>query len=287
MPRDDTSSTNQATFEPGYSTEWNSIPPLPMPALQPNAQAESPVWPQFLDPAAALSGEHPDIMAGVGDFNYAQGFNDLNLDGFIPGEHPGSTGQAADFSQAFAKYMPSFHPNVMEKLNNTPITNPVSSLLGIDGNESSPSFDGGGPSTQSAASTPSSNIGWTKEQDKLLMSLKARGLGYSAIQDEMTKQFGWTRNKNVLVKRFAVLKKRCKPQIKTRIVRDISKKITPEIIKAVGKELEKVTSSGSNSIATELEDLVPLRLPEFLERLVADVGVSLHQMVEDDKRSSA
>ncbi|RKL28954.1 hypothetical protein BFJ72_g12178 [Fusarium proliferatum] len=119
------------------------------------------------------------------------------------------------------------------------------------------------------------------------MSLKAEGLGYSAIQDEMRKKFGWTRNKNVLVKRFAVLKKRCKPQIKTRIVRDISKKITPEIIKAVGKELEKVTSSGSSSIATELEDLVPLRLPEFLERLVADVGVSLHQIVEEDKRSSA
>ncbi|KAF4439228.1 hypothetical protein FACUT_4305 [Fusarium acutatum] len=164
---------------------------------------------------------------------------------------------------------------------------PVSSLLGIDANESSPSFDGGGPSAQWIASTPSSNSGWTKEQDKLLMSLKAQGLGYSAIQDEMRKEFGWTRNKNVLVKRFAVLKKRCKPQIKTRIVRDISKKITPEIIKAVGKELEKVTSSGSNSIATELEDLVPLRLPEFLERLVTDVGVSLHQIVEDDKRSSA
>ncbi|PNP75018.1 hypothetical protein FNYG_11665 [Fusarium nygamai] len=287
MTRNDYPSANQAPFEPGYSTEWNSIPPVPMPALQSNALAESAAWPQFLDSAAALSGEDPDTMAGVGDFNYAQGFNGLSLNGFIPSEHPGAVDEVADYSQDLASYLSSVHPNVMEKLDNTLITNQASSLLGIDANESSPSFDGGGPSTQPTASTPSSNNGWTKEQDKLLMSLKAQGLGYSAIQDEMRKEFGSTRNKNVLVKRFAVLKKRCKPQIKTRIVRDISKKITPEIIKAVGKELEKVTSSGSNSIATELEDLVPLRLPEFLERLVADVGVSLHQIVEDDKRSSA
>jgi hypothetical protein len=271
-----------------------------MPALQPNGLAESAGRPQFLDPAAALS--------GVGEFNYTQGFNGLNL-GFIPTEHQGATGQVGDFSQEtqdLATYMSPVHPNVMEKVDNTLINNQASSLLGIDANESLPSFDSGGPSTQSATSTPSSSNGWTKEQDKLLMSLKAQGLGYSAIQAEMKKKFGSTRNKNVLVKRFAVLKKRYKPQIKTRvsihhlhrllqvinavsfqIVRDISKKITPEIIKAVGKELEKVTSSGSNSIATELEDLVPLRLPEFLERLVADVGVSLHQIVEDDKRSSA
>lgn len=280
MTHDD--SANQAPFASGYSTEWNSIPPLPMPALQPNALAESAVWSQFFDSAAALSTVDPDTMAGVGDFNYAQGFNDLNLNGFNPSQHPGATGEVADYSQDLASYVSSLHPNV----DNTVIANQASPFLGIDANESSPSFDGG-PSTQSIASTPSSSNGWTKEQDKLLMSLKAQGLGYSAIQDEMRKQFGSTRNKNVLVKRFAVLKKRCKPQIKTRIVRDISKKITPEIIKAVGKELEKVTSSGSNSIATELEDLVPLRLPEFLERLVADVGVSLHQIVEDDKRSSA
>ncbi|KAF5968346.1 hypothetical protein FCOIX_11464 [Fusarium coicis] len=287
MPHDDYPSANQVPFAPGYSTEWNSVPPPPMPALQPNALAESAGWSHFLDPAAALSAIDPGTMAGVNDFNYAQGFNGLNLNGFIPSEHPGATGQVGDYSQDLATYLPSRHPDVMEKLDNTLITNPVSPLSGIGANEPSPSFDGGGPSTQASASTPSSNNGWTKEQDTLLMSLKAQGLGYSAIQDEMRKKFGSTRNKNVLVKRFAVLKKRYKPQIKTRIVRDISKKITPEIIKAVGKELEKVTSSGSNSIATELEDLVPLRLPEFLERLVADVGVSLHQIVEDDKRSSA
>ncbi|KAG5811549.1 hypothetical protein H9Q74_004642 [Fusarium xylarioides] len=287
MPRNDyTPSANQAPLAPGYSTEWTSTPSFPMPALQSNAMAESPDWFQFLGPAAALSGEDPDTTAGSGDFNYAQGFNGLNLNGFIPAEHPGAAGQMVDNSQDLATYMSSVHPNVMEKLDNSP-TNPASSLPRIDANEPSPSFDSGGPSTQWIPSTPSSNTGWTKEQDKLLMSLKAQGLGYSTIQDEMRKQFGSTRNKNVLVKRFAVLKKRCKPQIKTRIVRDISKKITPEIIKAVGKELEKVTSSGSNSIATELEDLVPLRLPEFLERLVADVSVSLHQIVEDDKRSSA
>ncbi|KAF5575073.1 hypothetical protein FPANT_11479 [Fusarium pseudoanthophilum] len=286
MTHDDYPSANQVPFAPGYSSEW-SFPPLPMPAPQSNALAESAGWPQFLDPAAALSAVDPDTMAGAGNFNYAQGFNDLSLNGFVPTEHPGAAGQVGDCSQDFATYMSPVHLNVIEKLDDNPTNGPVSSLLGIDANESSPSFDGGGPSTQSSASTPSSNNGWTKEQDKLLMSLKAQGLGYSAIQDEMRKQFGSTRNKNVLVKRFAVLKKRYKPQIKTRIVRDISKKITPEIIKAVGKELEKVTSSGSNSIATELEDLVPLRLPEFLERLVADVGVSLHQIVEDDKRSSA
>ncbi|KAF5667004.1 hypothetical protein FDENT_12203 [Fusarium denticulatum] len=238
MPHDDYPSANQVPIAPGYSTEWNSIPPLPMPALQPNALAESAVWPQFLDPAAALSAVDPDTMAnvGAGDFNYAQGFNSLNLNGFIPTERPGAAGQLGDYSQDLATYMPSIPPDVMEKLDNTPITNPVSSLLGIDANESSPSFDRGGPSTQFTAGTPSINNGWTKEQDKLLMSPKTQGLGYSAIQDEMRKEFGSTRNKNVLVKRFAVLKKRCKPQIKTRIVRDISKKITPEIIKAVGKK---------------------------------------------------
>ncbi|KAF5551099.1 hypothetical protein FNAPI_7498 [Fusarium napiforme] len=279
MTHDDYPSANQVPFAPGYSSEWNAVPPLPMPA---NALAESTVWPQFSDPAAALSGVDPDTMAGAGDLNYAQGFNGLNLSGFIPSERPGAVGEGANYSQDLASYMSSLHPNV----DNTVIANQASPLLGIDANESTPSFDGG-PFTPPIASTPSSSNGWTKEQDKLLMSLKAQGLGYSAIQDEMRKQFGSTRNKNVLIKRFAVLKKRYKPQIKTRIVRDISKKITPEIIKAVGKELEKVTSSGSNSIATELEDLVPLRLPEFLERLVADVGVSLHQIVEDDKRSSA
>ncbi|KAF5568310.1 hypothetical protein FPHYL_2848 [Fusarium phyllophilum] len=234
MQRDDYTSANQAPFAPGYSNEWNSIPSLPIPALQSNALAESAAWP------------HQDL----------------------------------------ATYMSSVHPSVMEKLDNATTTNRASSFPRIDANGDSPSFDAGDSTPQSIASALSSSSGWTKEQDKLLMSLKAQGLGYSAIQDERRKEFGWTRNKNVLVKRFAVLEKRCKPQIKTRIVRDISKRITLEIIKAVGKELEKVNSSGSNSIATELEDLVPLRLPEFLERLVADVGVSLHQLVEDDKRSS-
>ncbi|KLO85631.1 uncharacterized protein FFB20_11676 [Fusarium fujikuroi] len=287
MPRDDYSSVYQAPFAPSHGTKWNSVPSLHMPALQSNALAESAGWPQLLGPAAALSGENPDIMAGVGDYNYPHGFSGLNINSFITAEDPGATRQLGDYIQDFTTHMSSVHPNVMEKLDNTPITNRASSLLGIDPNGPSPSFDGGDPMTQSIANPPSSNNGWTNEQDKLLMRLKAQSLGYSAIQEEMRKKFGWTRNKNVLVKRFAVLKKRYKPQIKTRIVRDISKKITPEIIKAVGKELEKVTSSGSNSIATELEDLVPLRLPEFLERLVADIGVSLHQIVEDDKRSSA
>ncbi|CVK94455.1 uncharacterized protein FMAN_03551 [Fusarium mangiferae] len=287
MPRNDFPSAIQAPISPGYSADWPLMPYRPGSSQQSNALAGSAGWLQFLGPAAASSGEDPDTMAGVGDFNYAQRFNGLSLNGFIPVEHPGVMGHVGDYSQDFATHMSSVHPNVMGKLDSIPIANQASPLLGIDPNRTYPSFDGGDPATQSIESPPSSNNGWTKEQDKLLMSLKAQGLGYSAIQDEMRKQFGWTRNKNVLVKRFAVLKKRCKPQIKTRIVRDISKKITPDIIKAVGKELEKVTSSGSNSIATELEDLVPLRLPEFLERLVADVGVSLHQIVEDDKRSSA
>ncbi|TVY72999.1 hypothetical protein Focb16_v011490 [Fusarium oxysporum f. sp. cubense] len=290
MPRDDYPSANQALFTPDYNTEWNPVPSLPMPALQSNALAESDGWPQFLGPAAALSVSTPDIMAKVGDFNYAQRLNSFNLNAPVPTGHPSAMGEVGNYNQELTSYMPSVHPNGnygMKMLDNTPTTNRAPYLLGIDANGASPSFDGGDSTTQSIASAPSSNSGWTKEQDNFLMNLKAQGLGYSAIQDEMRKEFGWTRNKNVLVKRFAVLKKRCKPQIKTRIVRDISKRITPEIIKAVGKELEKVTSSGSNSIAAELEDLVPLRLPEFLERLVADVGVSLHQIVEDDKRSSA
>ncbi|RBA19165.1 hypothetical protein FPRO05_10094 [Fusarium proliferatum] len=266
MPRDSSSSAYQAPFAPGHGTEWDPVSSLHMPTQQSTAVGESASWPQFLGPAAALSAEDPDTMAGFGDYNYAHGCSGLNINSFIPAEHPGAMRQLGDYIQDFTTHISSVHPNIMEKLDNTPITNRVSSLLGIDPNGTSPSFDGGDPATRSIANAPSSNNGWTKEQDKLLMSLKAQGLGYSAIQDEMRKQFGWTRNKNVLVKRFAVLKKRCKPQIKTRIVRDISKKITPEIIKAVGKELEKVTSSGSNNIATELEDLVPLRLPEFLER---------------------
>ncbi|KAF5575374.1 hypothetical protein FPCIR_13171 [Fusarium pseudocircinatum] len=279
MPRDDYPSANQAPFALSCSNEWNSAPSLPIPSLQSNALAGSAGWPQFFGPVAGVDS---DMMAEV-DFNYDQRLNGLNLNVLIPTEHPGALGQVADYSQQLGTYVSSVQPNVMETLDDATTTNRVSSLLGIDTNGTSPNVDGGDPTTHSIASAPSGNGGWTKEQDKLLMSLKAQGLGYSAIQDEMRKEFGWTRNKNVMVKRFAVLKKRCKPQIKTRIVRDISKKITPEIIKAVGKELEKVTSSGSNSIATELEDLVPLRLPEFLERLVADVGVSLHQIVEDDK----
>ncbi|SCO85986.1 uncharacterized protein FRV6_10113 [Fusarium oxysporum] len=255
MPRDEYPSANQALFTPGYNTEWNPVPSFPMPTLQSNALAESDGWPQFLGPAAALSVSTPDIMAKVGDFNYAQRLNSFNLNAPVPTGHPSAMGEVGNYNQEFTSYMPSVHPNgnygMKMPLTLPPLTEP--------------------------------HLFW----DNFLMNLKAQGLGYSAIQDEMRKEFGWTRNKNVLVKRFAVLKKRCKPQIKTRIVRDISKRITPEIIKAVGKELEKVTSSGSNSIAAELEDLVPLRLPEFLERLVADVGVSLHQIVEDDKRSSA
>lgn len=220
MPRDDYPSADQAPFAPGYSTEWNPIPSPPLSALHSNALAESAVWPQFLSPAAASYGEDPDTMAGVGDFNYAQRFNGLNLNGFIPAEHPGAMGPVGDYSQDFATYMSPVHPNVMGKPHSVPITNQASPLLGVDPNRPHTSFDGGDPATQSIASPPSSNNGWTKEQDKLLMSLKAQGLGYSAIQDEMRKQFGCTRNKNVLVKRFAVLKKRCKPQIKTRVSRN-------------------------------------------------------------------
>lgn len=220
MPRDDYPSANQAPFAPGYSTDWNPIASPPLSALHSNALAESAVWPQFLGPAAALYGEDPETMAGVGDLHYAQRFNGLNLNAFIPAEHPGATEQVRDYSQDFATYMSPAHPNVMGKLDHIPITNQASSLLGIDPNGTSPSFDGGDSATQSIANGPSSNNGWTKEQDKLLMNLKAQGLGYSAIQDEMRKQFGWTRNKNVLVKRFAVLKKRCKPQIKTRVSRN-------------------------------------------------------------------
>ncbi|KAG4255428.1 hypothetical protein FPRO04_03960 [Fusarium proliferatum] len=288
MSRDDCPSANQIPFAPGYSTGWTSTPSIPISSLQSNA-LENPAGPsQFLGPAAVLSREDRDSMAVVGGVNYAQHFNDSNLLVFISPENPSVTRQVVDCNQGFETYMSSIYPTVMEKLDNTPTINQASPLRGVNAiGGTFPSFDREDSTTQSIASPPLSNNGRTKEQDKLLMSLKAEGLGYSAIQDEMRKKFGWTRNKNVLVKRFAVLKKRCKPQIKTRIVRDISKKITPEIIKAVGKELEKVTSSGSSSIATELEDLVPLRLPEFLERLVADVGVSLHQIVEEDKRSSA
>ncbi|KAF4497188.1 hypothetical protein FAGAP_6647 [Fusarium agapanthi] len=186
MPRDDYPSIDQAPFEPGYSTKWNSIPSLPMPALQSNALTESAGWFQSLGPGAALSGEDPDTMAGVGDFNYALCFNGLNLNGFIPAEHPGATGQVGDYNQDFAKYLSSVNPSIVKQL----IANRAPSFLAIDANEASPSFDGGDPATQSIASTPSSNIGWTKEQDKLLMSLKAQCLGYSAIQDEMRKEFG-------------------------------------------------------------------------------------------------
>lgn len=220
MSHDDYLSASQVPSLPGNSTDWTSISPLPMSALQSNALAESAGWPQFLGPAAALSREDQDTMAGVGDFNYAQHLNGSNLLLFIPAENPGVTGQVVDCNQEFATYMPSIHPNVKEKLNNTPVTNRASSLLRIDADGFSPSFGEGDPTTQSIASGPSSNNGWTEEQDKLLMSLKAQGLVYSAIQDEMRKAFGWTRNKNVLVKRFAVLKKRCKPQIKTRVSRN-------------------------------------------------------------------
>ncbi|KAF4944170.1 hypothetical protein FGADI_12883 [Fusarium gaditjirri] len=280
MPRDNFSSASEASFRPVYNTEWDSTPPLVMPTLQSNALTEYNGWPQFFGPASVLPGVGPDMVANVRDFHYAQRLNDFDTNAFNATDHPSAMKEVENFNQEVTGYMPSVHPNVTEKLDNTLTTNRASSLLGIDLSGASPGFDGGDSTTNSIANTPSSNIGWTKEQDKCLMSLKAQGLGYSAIQDEMRKEFGWTRNKNMLVKRFAALKKRYKPQIKTRVVRDISKRITPEIIKAVGKELEKVTSSGSSNIAAELEDLVPLRLPEFLERLVADVGVSLHQIVE-------
>lgn len=219
MPRKDPPSTIQAPIAPGHSADWPLMPYHPGSSQQSNALAGSAGWLQFFGPTAALSGEDPGTMAGVGDFNYAQRFNGLNLNGFVPAEHPG-VGQGGDYSQDFATYMPPVHSHVMEKLDSIPINNQASPLLGIDPNGPYPSFDGGDPATQSIESPPSSNNGWTKEQDKLLMSLKAQGLGYSAIQDEMRKQFGWTRNKNVLVKRFAVLKKRCKPQIKTRVSRN-------------------------------------------------------------------
>lgn len=246
MPRDDYPFANQALFTPGYNTEWNPVPSLPMPTLQSNALAESDGWPQFLGPAAALSVSTPDIMAKVGDFNYAQRLNSFNLNAPVPTGHPSAMGEVGNYNQEFTSYMPSVHPNGnygMKMLDNTPTTNRAPSLLVIDANGASPSFDGGDSTTQSIASAPSSNSGWTKEQDNFLMNLKAQGLGYSAIQDEMRKEFGWTRNKNVLVKRFAVLKKRCKPQIKTRVSMNHLHRLL-QVINAVSSRLFEIYPKG-------------------------------------------
>ncbi|KAF4442453.1 hypothetical protein F53441_11739 [Fusarium austroafricanum] len=280
MAQLDKSSANQTSPASAESTEWDTNPTLPMRLLQSNNLEESDGWPPFFDPTAAWSGVNPDMMGKVGDFNYNQGLNGLDLNPFMVAPmHPSAMSGVGNYDPGF---MASMHPNVAGEADRTSATNQASSVLGIDANGGSSSFDQAESTTQPTPNTPSGNNTWTKQEDKFLMGLKAQGLSYSAIQDEMRKEFGWTRNKNVLVKRFAVLKKRCKPQIKTRIVRDISKRITPEIIKAVGKELEKVTSSDSNNIAAELEDLVPLKLPEFLENLAADVCVSLSQVVDDD-----
>jgi hypothetical protein len=109
------------------------------------------------------------------------------------------------------------NPDVAGGANHTSTTNQASQILGIDANGGPSSFDQPEPTTQQTQNTPSGNTTWTKQEDKFLMGAKAQGLSYSDIQVEMRKEFGSTKNKNVLCKRFAVLKKRCKPQIKTRV----------------------------------------------------------------------
>lgn len=53
-------------------------------------------------------------------------------------------------------------------------------------------------------------------------------------------------------------------------------------MKAVGKELEKVPAADGNNVAAELEDLMLLKFPEFLENLVANVSVTLSQTADGD-----
>ncbi|KAH7252702.1 hypothetical protein BKA59DRAFT_554992 [Fusarium tricinctum] len=279
MPQLDKSLSNQIPPTSAESTKWD--PTLLMRPPQSNTLEEFLNWRSLFDSTPPLSEGNPDLMSQVGGLNYNQGLNDFNYNSFMTAtaSNPGPVSGVGGYDPGF---MISMIPNVAGEANHTSVTPQSSPLPSIDDNGGPSSFDQAEPTSQPTPNTLSGSIAWTKQEDKCLMSLKLQGLSYSDIQEEMRKEFGWTRNKNVLGKRFAVLKKRSKPQIKTRIVRDISKRITPEIIKAVGKELEKVTSSDSNNVAAELEDLVHLKFPEFLENLVADVSVSLSQAVGDD-----
>lgn len=283
MSQLDESSSNQALPTSAESFEWDMNTAQPMHSLQPNTFVKPDGWYHFFDSAAPRPEGNPHLISKFVDVSYnGQGFAGPNFNPFMDAAATMNPSPVSGVGDYDAGFMPSMNPNVSGGPNYTSPTMQASPIISIDDNGCPSSFDQAEPTSQPTPNTPSGNIAWTKQEDKSLMSLKLQGLSYSDIQDEMRKEFGWTRNKNVLGKRFAVLKKRSKPQIKTRIVRDISKRITPEIIKAVGKELQKVTSSDSNNVAAELEDLVHLKFPEFLENLVADVSISLSQAVDDD-----
>jgi hypothetical protein len=205
MPRLDKSISNQIPPTSAESNEWDPI--ILMRPLQSNTLEESDGWPPF-DPTTALSRPNPDMVVNVGDLNYNQGLNGLNFNAFMAAAAPMNPSPMSGVGDYDPGFMSSMSSNV---------AGGASSILGIDTIGGPSSFDQAEPTTQPTPSTSSGNIAWTKQEDKCLMSLKLQGLSYSDIQDEMRREFGWTRNKNVLGKRFAVLKKRSKPQIKTRV----------------------------------------------------------------------
>jgi hypothetical protein len=217
MAQLDKSSSNQAPPTSAESTEWDTNPALPIRPLQSNTLEESDGWPPFFDHTAAWSGVNPDMMGKVDDFNYNQGLNGVNFNTFMAAAaamHPSGMSGVGDYDPGF---MVSMNPNVAGGANHTSATNQASPVLGIHAVGGPSSFDQAEPTTQPTQNTPSGNTAWTKQEDKVLLSLKAQGFSYSDIQDEMWKEFGSTKNRNVLCKRFALLKKRCKPQIKTRV----------------------------------------------------------------------
>ncbi|KIL89196.1 hypothetical protein FAVG1_07590 [Fusarium avenaceum] len=281
MPELEKSLSNQIPPASAESIKWDPILYM-RPPPQSNTLEESDGWFTVPDHTTTWFRASQDTVIKVGDMDYRQELLGLNFNSYMAAGpmHPSPISGVGDYDSG---YMPSMNPNIAGGPNHTSATMQASPILSIDDNGGPSSFDQAEPTSQPTPNTLSgSSIAWTKQEEKCLMSLKLQGLSYSDIQEEMRKEFGWARNKNVLGKRFAFLKKRSKPQIKTRIVREVSRKITSDIIKAVGKELEKVTSSDSNNVAAELEDLMHLKFPEFLENLVADVSVSLSQAVDDD-----
>ncbi|KAG5661357.1 hypothetical protein KAF25_005479 [Fusarium avenaceum] len=281
MSQLDKSISNQNPPTTAESTQWDTTTDLPLRSLESNALEDSNDWRLFYNSTAPLSEANSDPMSRVGDINYSQGLDDANFNSFTAAAamNPSPMSGVGDYDPGFMAHM---NPYIPGRGHHTSGTSQASPFISIDDSGDLPSFNHPEPTTQPTPSTVSGNIAWTKEEDKCLMSLKIQGLSYSDIQDEMRKEFGWTRNKNVLGKRFAILKKRSKPHIKARIFRDISKRLTPEIVKDVAKELQKITPSDRNNIAAELEDEVHLKLPQFLENLAADVFLSHSQAGDDD-----
>jgi hypothetical protein len=212
------SSANQPPATAAESTEWDPI--TLMRPFQANTLEEFDGWTPFFDPTAEWS--RADMVGKVGYLNYDQGLDDLNFDPFMAAAaaaaaaamNPSAMSGIGDYDPGL---MASMNPDVAGGANHTSATNQASQILGIDANGGPSSFDQAESATQQTQNTPSGNTTWTKQEDKFLMGAKAQGLSYSDIQVEMRKEFGSTKNKNVLCKRFAVLKKRCKPQIKTRV----------------------------------------------------------------------